>query len=104
MTEHEQSGRLRRVGAMWKPKAGGKTVGSGSVTINALRQRFAVFKNDRKQKDTDPDYVLLSSDEPETDAYAERSAARSTTPVQAPAAADGFCDPLAAVGNDDIPF
>jgi hypothetical protein len=65
--------RLRRVGAIWKPKPGGKSKGSGSVTINGLRQRFVILPNDRKTKDTDPDYVLLSSDEPEADRYAERS-------------------------------
>lgn len=52
---------------------GGKSLGSGSITINGLRQRFIVLKNDRKSEGSkDPDYVLMSSDEPEPDAYAAR--------------------------------
>jgi hypothetical protein len=40
------------------------------VTINGLRQRFVVLKNDRKKPGTSqPDYVLLSADAPEVDTY-----------------------------------
>jgi hypothetical protein len=50
------------------------------VTINGLRQRFVVLKNDRKKPGTSqPDYVLLSVDAPEVDAYrapAPRTASR----------------------------
>jgi hypothetical protein len=66
----EQRKPLRKVGVVWKPKNGSKSKGSGSVTIGTLRQRFIILANDRKSKDTDPDYVLMSSDEPEPDRYA----------------------------------
>ena len=56
---------LRRVGALWKPKPGTKSLGSGSLAIGDKRQRFLVLKNTRKVKDTDPDYVLMSGDQPE---------------------------------------
>ena len=69
--------RLHRVGVMWKPKPGSKAIGTGNVTINGLRQRFAIFRNDRKDKDTQPDYVLMSSDEPEVDSFARD---RESTP------------------------
>ena len=68
-------------------------LGSGSVTVNGLRQRFLILRNDRKVKASDPDYVLLSSDEPEVDQYARdrnRPSARSSERVEATA--------------DDIPF
>jgi hypothetical protein len=68
-SDTRQAGRLRRVGALWKPKPGAKSKGSGSLTINGLKQRFVILPNDRKSKDTDPDYVLMSSDEPEVDQY-----------------------------------
>jgi hypothetical protein len=66
-----ESGRLRRVGAIWRPKPGAKSKGTGSVTINGLRQRFVILSNDRKTEGSrDPDYVLMSSDEPEADTFA----------------------------------
>jgi hypothetical protein len=66
-----EGGRLRKVGAIWKPKPGAKSKGSGSVTVNGLRQRFVILVNDRKAEGSrDPDYVLMSSDEPEADTYA----------------------------------
>ena len=62
---------LRRVGALWKPRPGAKSLGSGSVTINGLRQRFIVLRNDRKKDGSnEPDYLLMTSDEPEVDTYA----------------------------------
>jgi hypothetical protein len=68
-------GRLRKIGAMWAPKPGAKSLGSGSVTINGMRQRFVVFRNDRKTAgSSEPDYTLLSGDEPEADTYAQRQA------------------------------
>jgi hypothetical protein len=70
---------LRRVGAIWKPKPASKSFGSGSLTINGLRQRFIILKNDRKEPGSaQPDYVLMSSDEPEADERAgdRQSAAR----------------------------
>jgi hypothetical protein len=37
---------------------------------NGLKQKFIIVKNDRKTGERDPDYVLLSRDEPEVDQYA----------------------------------
>jgi hypothetical protein len=84
MNEHTNSGPLRRVGVMWKPKEGGRSLGSGSLTIGTQRQRFVVLRNERKAKGTDPDFVLMSSDDPEPDQYAERRPAtqgRSRAPI-----------------------
>lgn len=71
MTEKQprQYKTLRRVGALWKPKPGAKSLGSGSMTIAGMKQRFVIFRNDRKSKDTDPDYLLMAGDEPEVDNY-----------------------------------
>lgn len=94
----ERMGRLRRVGVLWKPKPGAKSLGSGSMTINGLRQRFLVLRNDRKTDgSSQPDYVLVSSDEPEVDEYARgHQAAPSPGEAQAPT-------PFEAT-LDDIPF
>lgn len=76
-----ERGKLRRVGSLWKPKPGGKSLGSGSLSINGFRQRFIVLKNDNKTPDSNqPDYVLMSSDEPEVDSYT-RDHSVSTRPV-----------------------
>ena len=94
-------GRLRRVGALWKPKAGSKSLGSGALTIGTKRQRFIVVKNDRKAEGSrEPDYLLLSSDEPETDEYA-RDRAQGERAASRPAARDP--EPFEAT-VDDIPF
>jgi hypothetical protein len=82
-SDTRQAGRLRRVGALWKPRPGGKSKGSGAITINGLRQRFVILPNSRKQKESDPDYVLMSSDEPEVDQYARDR--RQPRPTAAPA-------------------
>ena len=108
MSEQHPRGRLRRVGVMWKPKPGGvsKALGTGSLTVNGLRQRFAMFVNAHKTAGSnEPDYVLLSSDEPEVDEYAQRAAAQlSRAPEAATRQPDGFVDPVGAVASDDIPF
>ncbi len=66
-------GKLRRVGALWKPRQGGKSKGSGSITVNGLRQRFVILPNERKTEGSkEPDYLLMSSDEPEVDNYGSR--------------------------------
>ena len=81
MSEGHQHGSLRRVGALWKAKPGARSLGSGSITINGLRQRFVILRNDRKSEGSkDPDYVLMSSDEPEIDEYAARRPASSDAP------------------------
>jgi hypothetical protein len=51
-----------------------------------------VLVNERKVKDGEPDYLLMSSDEPERDEYA----ARPATPARAP-------EPV-TVPDDDFPF
>lgn len=66
----QQRPKLRRVGVMWKPKPTSRSHGNGSLTINGLKQRFVVIANDRKTKDTDPDFYLMTSDDPEVDTYA----------------------------------
>ena len=73
MSDERPRGSLRRVGALWKPRPGSKSLGSGSVTVGGLKQRFIVLKNDRKPAGSkEPDYLLMSSDEPEADRYAQR--------------------------------
>ncbi len=71
---HQTNSPLRKVGALWKPRPGSKSLGSGQMTIAGQRLRFVVLKNDRKAKDTEPDYVLMSSSDPEPDTYAHREA------------------------------
>lgn len=89
--QHTERGPLRRVGAIWKPKPGAKSFGSGSVTIDGMRQRFLILKNDRKVDGSkDPDYVLVSSEPPEIDEYAR---GRVAEPEQA-----------ADESDDGIPF
>lgn len=72
--------RLRKVGAIWKPKLGSRSKGSGSLVINGWRQRFVIVVNDRKTAgSTQPDYLLMSSEEPALDPYGKddgRSARR----------------------------
>jgi hypothetical protein len=66
---------------MWKPKPNSKSHGNGSLTVNGLKQRFIVLANDKKTKDTDPDFHLMSSDEPEVDRYARSSDRRASEAV-----------------------
>ena len=81
MSSERQGDRLHRVGAMWQPRSGAKSLGSGTVTVNGLRQRFVVLHNERKKAGSnEPDYVLMSSDEPEVDTYVRD---RQAAPVAA---------------------
>jgi hypothetical protein len=93
-------GRLRRVGVQWKPRPGAKSLGSGSITVNGLKQRFVILRNDRKAEGSkDPDYVLMSGDEPEIDQYArdrDQPSARDQARTNVRAA-----EPLL---DDEIPF
>ena len=101
MSEDRQRSSLRRVGALWKPKPGAKSLGlgSGNLTINGLRQRFVVLRNTRKKDgSSEPDYLLMSSDEPDVDEYARR-ASTSSPPAAAAAAPEGVDAML-----DEIPF
>lgn len=94
-------GKLRKVGALWKPREGAKSKGSGSVTINGMRQRFVVLVNDHKTPGSkEPDYSLMSSDEPEVDEYAAQN--RNRTGDEKPAASAGGGD--FQVSDDDVPF
>jgi hypothetical protein len=64
---------LRRLGSLWKPKPGAKSKGSGSITVGDLKQRFVILENrDKEIGSQQPDYVLMSSDEPEVDTYARK--------------------------------
>lgn len=66
-----QRPKLRRVGGIWKPKPGSRAKGSGSITVNGLRQKFVILVNDKKQPGSNaPDYTIATSDEPEVDSYA----------------------------------
>jgi hypothetical protein len=95
-------GNLRRVGSMWKPKPGSKVKATGSVTINGLRQRFMVMPNDKKTEGSrEPDYALLSSDEPEVDEYAKREA---SAPAKREAPATQREPAYTPSPDDDIPF
>lgn len=73
------SDELRRVGAMWKPRPDSKALGTGVVSINGLKQRFFVVRNDYKTAGSrEPDYHLLSSDAPEPDEYSRPAPASSS--------------------------
>lgn len=87
--------KLAKVGAMWKPKPGGKSCGTGSVTIKGWKQRFVVLKNNRKKEGSnEPDWMLMSSNEPEADSYeAQPRGARSERD-----------DDRRQPPDDDIPF
>ncbi len=87
--------RLRRVGAIWKPRPLAKHLGSGEISIDGQLQRFIVMRNDRKKSGSrQPDYVLLSSEEPVDDPY-ERN--RQAAPPR-----DDTGE--AELSEDDIPF
>ena len=83
-------GKLRRVGSLWKPRPGSKSKGSGVVTVKGWQQRFFIMPNDRKRGEKDPDYTLLSGDEPEVDSYASSRAAKP--------------EPQDEEADDEIPF
>ena len=108
MSDDRPRGALRRVGALWKPKPGAKSLGSGSITVNGLRQRFVILKNDRKKDgSSEPDYALMSGDEPEVDDYARRSASSNpSTAASAPARRVTRATPerFEAAADDSIPF
>jgi hypothetical protein len=87
-----ESDKLRKVGALWRPKPDAKSLGSGSLTINGMRQRFVVLVNPYKEPgNRQPDYILMSADEPEPDEYAA-------------AKADEECGAPALPISDSMPF
>lgn len=59
----------KRIGSLWKPRPDAKHLGSGIVTVDGMKQRFIIVKNDWKDGERDPDYRLLSYDPPEPDTY-----------------------------------
>lgn len=68
--ERGRNNKPKRVGSMWKPKPGAKSLGSGSMTINGWKQKFVIFRNDRKTEGTNqPDYQMMAYDPPEEDTY-----------------------------------
>ncbi len=68
------NGKLKKVGAMWRPKPGGKSCGSGSFELKGWKQRFVVLKNTRKVDGSrEPDWFLMSGDEPEPNVRDQRS-------------------------------
>ena len=76
----------RNVGAIWKPKPNARSEGSGELTLNGMTQKFVLLKNNFKEKESQPDYVLMSGDEPETDEWQTKFAEQKTEP------------------DDDVPF
>ncbi len=71
MSDESSRTPLRRVGAIWKPRDGSRSLGSGVITVGGLRQRFLIFENDRRESDQSPDFVILASKEPEPAAQPE---------------------------------
>lgn len=69
---------MRKVGVLWKPREGAKSLGSGSLTVNGMKQKFVILENRYKQGPNDPDFVLMSGHPPEPDVYAEREAGRAS--------------------------
>jgi hypothetical protein len=49
---------LKRIGALWKPKPGGKAALSGVLSLLGEDLRVVVLKNEQKKTDRDPDYIL----------------------------------------------
>jgi len=75
---------MRRVGVMWRPREGARSLGTGSLTIGGQRQKFVILENRYKRGDRDPDFVLMSSDPAEPDPYAERDQAHGGRRDDAP--------------------
>lgn len=109
--ENNERPKFRKVGALWKPRPGAKSLGSGMMTINGWQQRFIIVRNTKKQPDSkQPDYDLLAADPPTPDEYAQR---QHQTAVTRPSEPD---DPLparrgpttapspAVDDEDEIPF
>lgn len=78
----DKGGQLRRVGALWRPKPGAKSKGFGNLTIGDRRQKFVILPNrDKEPGGSKPDYVLMSSDEPEVDEYARKKGGGGAPPA-----------------------
>jgi hypothetical protein len=61
-TENKEHKDIRNIGALWAKKSGnGLVYLSGEVEIGGNKTKITVFKNDRKNKPTHPDYNILLS-------------------------------------------
>ena len=86
---------LKRIGAAWKGKPNSKALLTGAITVAGKKQRWMLFKNDKKTEDREPDYVILSGQEPEVDDFAQPS-------QDAPARA--LVNELPDDDRDSVPF
>lgn len=73
---------LKRIGAAWKGKPDSKAMLTGIISIDGKRQRWLLFKNDKKQQASEPDYVILSGTDPEVDEYAQGGTQKRTPPPE----------------------
>lgn len=55
--------RAQYIGALWAKKSGSQSFLSGEVEIDGVKTRIVVFKNNRKEKETHPDYNILLAGE-----------------------------------------
>jgi hypothetical protein len=91
---NDQRPPLKRIGAAWKGKPGGKALVTGVVSIAGKKQRWMLFRNDKKTEgSSEPDFLLLSNAGPEVDDYAPRSAPAKTQTSR-----------VASDPDDPIPF
>jgi uncharacterized protein (DUF736 family) len=95
----------KKIGACWIRKTkDGKVYMSGVIDLLGEDIQIAVFKNDKKEKDNQPDYNIVRSGQQK-----ERSAnpdALSFLDVGGPSAGGmpPLDEPLASVNLDDIDF
>ena len=50
------------IGALWKKEKNGKQFLSGTIEAFGQKIKVCVFKNDKKEKETQPDYRIVSFD------------------------------------------
>ena len=66
---------LKRIGALWRPKPGGKAALSGTLSLLGEDLRIVVLKNEQKKNERDPDYILHRAlDDPAPKADADKAA------------------------------
>ena len=51
-----------KVGALWKREKNGKPYLSGQIELNGKKINIFVFKNDHKEQEKHPDFVINSFD------------------------------------------